>query len=102
MLLNILLANTVSDFSAVFFPTLRIILVSLMALSSVVVIVLTFMQLDNNNDVGNVITGNRESYYSHNKGSNKQGRLTRWIIILGVLIAVCIVAFYLTYLGNTI
>ena len=101
-MLNFLLADTVSDFSAWFFPTLRIVLVVFMTLCAIAVIVLTFMQLDNNNDVGNVVTGNRESYYSHNKGSNKQGRLTRWIIICGVIIAVCILAFFLSYLGNTI
>ncbi len=101
-MLNLLLDQPISDFSAWFFPTARIILVVLMSLCAIAVIILTFMQLDNNSDVGNVITGNRESYYSQNKGNNKQGRLTKWIIVCGIVIAVSIILFFLTYLGNTI
>lgn len=94
----LLASEPVSDFAAAFFPIFRIVVVACIALATIITIVAVFMQLSNNSGQGNVITGNRESYYAQNKGSNRQGRITRLIIICVSLIAVFSILYFLSFI----
>ena len=94
----LLASEPVSDFAAAFFPIFRIVLVGVIALASLITIVAVFMQLSDNSGQGNVITGNRESYYAKNKNSNQQGRVTKLIIICVSLIAVFSILYFLSFI----
>lgn len=78
------------------FPVLERICLVLLALLAIVLIVLVFMQITGGGDAGNVITGNKESYYSQNKSGSREGRITRLIyIFVGVIALLCVIYFIL-------
>ncbi len=71
----------------------RICLVTL-AILALVLIVLVFMQITGGGDTNNVITGNKDSYYSQNKSGSREGRITRLVyIVLGLIALFCVLYF---------
>ena len=87
---------TVPQWISSSFPILERICIVLLAILALVLIVLVFMQITGSDDSGNVITGNKESYYSQNKSGSREGRITRLIwIMLGITAAICIIYFIL-------
>lgn len=78
------------------FPVIRTIIMFLLAFFALALIVLVFMQIGTGSETNNVITGNTGSYYAQNKGSSKQGRITKLVYIcLGVIAVLCIIYFIL-------
>ena len=81
-----------------------IILFSLLIFIAAVVMIVTILLQQSDAEGGtNVITGIKDSYYSQNKGMNREGRLKKLTIILAVFIAVAVVAFFVLseiYGGN--
>ncbi len=76
------------------FPVFERICLVVLALLSLVLVVLVFMQITGESDSGNVITGNQDSYYSQNKGGSREGRITRLIyIVLGLIALFCVLYF---------
>ena len=68
----------------------------IIALLALVLIVLVFMQITGGGETSNVITGNKDSYYSQNKSGSREGRITKLIYIcLGVIAFLSIVYFIL-------
>ena len=59
----------------------------LLAILALVLIVLVFMQITGGSETNNVITGNKDSYYSQNKSGSREGRITRLVYICLGLIA---------------
>ena len=84
----------VSGGVATFLTTLRSIVLILAALASIVIIVAVLCQPSNPDGGRNVITGTNDSYYAQNKGSTKEGRLKKLIIICAIVILVLTIAFY--------
>lgn len=90
MLNQLLVARWISSS----FPVFRTIMLVCLTIVALILIMLVFMQIGNGSNTNNVITGNSDSYYSQNKGSSREGRITRWIYIcLGIIAVLCILYF---------
>jgi len=60
------------------------------------------MQITGGSETNNVITGNKDSYYSQNKSGSREGRITRLVYISLALIAFfTIVYFVLTLIKDS-
>ena len=84
----------VSGSTATLLTTIRSIVLILTAIAAIVIIVAVLIQPSNPDGGRNVITGTNDSYYAQNKGSTKEGRLKKLIVISSVLILVLTIAFY--------
>ena len=94
--MNLLLANTVSTGVITTLQVFERICLVLIALLALVLIVLVFMQITGGGETNNVITGNKDSYYSQNKSGSREGRITKLIYIaLGVIAVLSVVYFIL-------
>ena len=81
-----LFLNTVPTWISNTFPVFERICLVIVALLAFVLIVLVFMQITGGGESNNVITGNKDSYYSQNKSGSREGRITKLIYIcLGVI-----------------
>lgn len=80
--------------TATLLTTLRSIVLILTAIAAIVIIVAVLVQPSNPDGGRNVITGTNDSYYAQNKGSTKEGRLKKLIIICSIAILVLTIAFY--------
>ncbi|MBE7076670.1 MAG: hypothetical protein E7374_02130 [Clostridiales bacterium] len=88
--------GTVPRWAEVSFPVFERICLVILALLSLVLIVLVFMQITGGSETNNVITGNKDSYYSQNKSGSREGRITRLVYIcLGLVAFFAIVYFML-------
>ncbi len=90
-----------SDFITTFFPILRIVLVSLIFISAVVLIFSVLLQSEDASGGTNVISGARESYYAENKGDSRDGRLKKLTIIASIIIAVSSLLYFISLLINS-
>ena len=78
------------------FPVFERICLVILSILCLALVVLVFMQITGGSETNNVITGNRDSYYSHNKSGSREGRITRLIYIcLGVIAVFSIIYFVL-------
>ncbi len=93
--MSLFLADTIPNWMSTSFPIIARICLVLIALFCLLLIVLVFMQITGGNDANNVITGNKDSYYSHNKAGSREGRITRLIYISLAIIAVLTIAYYI-------
>ena len=84
----------VSVETARWLTSIRSIVLILTAIASIVIIVSVLCQPSNPDGGRNVITGTNDSYYAQNRGSTKEGRLKRLIIICSIVILVLTIAFY--------
>lgn len=66
-----------------------------MGIASIALTVAVLIQPSNPDGGRNVITGTNDSYYAQNKGSTKEGRLKRIIIICSIIILVLTIAFFI-------
>lgn len=78
-------------------PVIRYIILSLLAILALATVVLVFMQIGQGGNSTNVVTGNTDSYYSHNKGGSREGRITKLIYICIGLIVLLSVLFFITF-----
>ena len=84
------------------FPIIQIILLSLIAISSIIVIIAVLKKPSNPESGTNSITGISDSYYMQNKSSTKEGRLQKLIIIaMSCIIALTIIYFILEAVLNS-
>ena len=82
-----LFLGTVPTWISNTFPVFERICLVILALLALVLIVCVFMQITGGSETSNAITGNQDSYYSHNKSGSREGRITRLIYITIGLIA---------------
>lgn len=87
----------VSQFISDWFPIFQIILVSVMGLASLVMIIAILVQPAQLPEGQNAITGTSESYYAKNRSANSEGRMKRLTVICSIIIAICAVAYFITY-----
>ena len=95
--MNLLLANkTVSTGLTTTLQVFERICLVLIALLALILIVLVFMQITGGGETNNVLTGNKDSYYSQNKSGSREGRITKLIYIcLGIIALLSVVYFIL-------
>lgn len=80
------------------FPTIRIVLMCIIAAGAVAMIIVTLMQSARGETGANVITGaSNDSYYSQNKGESKDEILRRVTIGLAVAIAACVIIYLVLF-----
>ena len=77
------------------FPVFERICLVLLAIFSLVLIVLVFMQITGGSETSNAITGNQDSYYAQNKSGSREGRITRLVYICLGLIAVFSILYFI-------
>lgn len=98
MLFGLLLETTYPQWMTASFPIIRIVLMCLVALSAIICLII-IMSMESNPDGGlNAISGVTESFYAKNKGTTKEGRLKKAIIISGISLAVFTILYFVTYL----
>ena len=90
-----------SDFITTFFPIFRIVLVSLIFISAIILILSVLLQSEDASGGTNVISGARESYYSENKGDSRDGRLKKLTIITSIIISISSLLYFISLLINS-
>ena len=86
--------GTVPQWISKSFPVFQRICLVVLALLCLVLVVCVFMQITGGGEANNVITGNKDSYYSQNKSGSREGRITRIIYICLGLIALFSVLYF--------
>ncbi|MFA6860166.1 MAG: preprotein translocase subunit SecG [Clostridia bacterium] len=94
----LILADRVPEWVSTSFPIIRTIMICIMTVCAVFLIITVLMQSNTSGGGTNVISGTQESYYSQNKGSNREGRLKKITIITTSIIAVSTIIFALMQL----
>lgn len=89
-----LILGTVPSWITNSFPVFERICLVILAILAVALVVLVFMQITGGGEAGNAITGNKDSYYSHNKSGSREGRITRLVYICLGLIAFFSVLYF--------
>jgi len=94
MFLNRLIA-TLPNWVTTSFPVIRVVFSIILAILALTMIVIVLVQ-EGGNSGTNVISGVRESFYSQNKNSTKEGRLKRIMIIAGIAFVVITILYFIT------
>ncbi len=75
-------------------PIVKYVLLAFIGLAAIAIIVLVLMQPSNSQGGINAITGATETYYSHNKGATKEGRMKRATMWLAIAVAIATVLYF--------
>ena len=86
--------GTVPQWISKSFPVFERICLVVLALLCLALVVCVFMQITGGSEANNVITGNKDSYYSQNKSGSREGRITRIVYICLGLIALFSVLYF--------
>ena len=93
------LLSAASDFSAAVVPVARWVFIGLIFVCSLIIIGATLFQSSSEDNNATAISGGQqESYYSQNKGESKDGKLNRATIVSSIIIAVCTVLYFVSWL----
>jgi len=96
--MNLLLSsNTMSTGLTTTLQVFERICLVIIALLALVLVVLVFMQITGGGETNNVITGNKDSYYSQNKSGLREGRITKLVYICLGLIAVFSIIYFILH-----
>ena len=98
-MLNLLLetTKTYAPWLETTIVVLRSAFIILMLLASITIVIICLATESNAETGSNVITGNTyESFYAQNKGSTREGRLKRLLIISSIVVGVCAILFFVT------
>jgi len=102
MLTKFLSAKSMPVWMETSFPIIQIILLSLIALSSVLIIIAVLKKPSNPESGTNAITGISDTYYMHNKANTKEGRLQKLIIVsMSCIFAFTVIYFILQLIMNS-
>lgn len=74
----------------------KIVLIALIAVCAIAIIVLVLCQKGNSGGF-NALSGTTETYYAQNKGKTLEGRLKKWTIALGILIAAFTIIYFILW-----
>lgn len=100
MLFNMLGDTTMPDWLYNTLGVTRIVAIVLCAISALVIIGVV-MAMESNPDGGaNIVTGANDSFYSQNMSSTKEGRLKKVMIVFSIVLAVCAILYFLTFIGR--
>ncbi len=87
-------AGDLPNWVTTLFPILKIIFVSYIGLAAIAIAVLILLQPSNSQGGITGITGTTETYYSHNKGATKEGRMKRATMWLAISVVVVVILFF--------
>lgn len=76
------------------FPIVKLVLLFLIFICSISLVVAVMVQESEGGDSMNSITGIKETYFSRNKGLNREVRLRKATMALAIVIAVSTVIFF--------
>lgn len=83
------------EWVSVSFPIIKYILLGYIALAAIAITVLVLVQPSNSQGGINGITGsNTETYYSHNKGDTREGRMKKATMWLAISVAIATVLYF--------
>lgn len=77
------------------FPIIKFILLIITLICALALVVVVMMQDTEGGETTNSITGIKDTYYSQNSGANRAGRLKKLTVVLSVVIAISVVAFFI-------
>lgn len=99
--LSMLLENALqADWIVNSFPIIRIVLVAIMFISAIILIVMVILQSSTSSGGANAISGVQESYFNDNHGGTTEAKIKRTTIIMGSIIALCIILYFVSLLIN--
>ncbi len=75
-------------------PIVKYILLAFIGLAAIAITILVLMQPSNSHGGINAITGATETYYSHNKGATKEGRMKKATMWLAIAVAIATVLYF--------
>ncbi len=96
MFTDFLITSTLPNWVTSSFPVIQTILLIVIALSALTIILAILIQPSSPDKGSNAITGVTDSYYMKHKGSTKEGRLNKLIIICAVAIFVCTILYLIS------
>lgn len=96
--LKIFVASTVPDWVSDSFPTLRIVMLVLIALLSIALVITVLFQSSNdgNNNVDAITGGSTDTFYGKHRSQTLESILKRLTVILAIVIAVLAIIFFIT------
>jgi preprotein translocase subunit SecG len=80
--------------SSELYITLSIICLVLSIISAVFVIIVVIMQPGNSSGIG-AVTGSSETFYGKNKGKSLESKMKKLTVVAVVIMAVCMIVFYI-------
>ncbi len=90
-----LLGTGLPEWISVSFPIIRYVLLAYIGLAAIAITVLVLLQPSNSQGGINGITGsNVETYYAHNKGETREGRMKKATMWLAISVAIATVLFF--------
>ncbi len=92
-----LLNAPVSNWVSTTIPVVQTVLISLIAVLALAIIIAVLCQPSNPEQGMNVITGSNDSFYAKNKGSTREGRLNKLIIIASICILVFTILYFVSF-----
>ena len=97
--LNLLSNTVVAPWISDWFPRIRIGLAIVLGIFAIAMIILVLMQETGSGAMGSsILSGKRESFYSKNKGSSKEGRIKRAMLIIGIGFVVINIFYFLSFI----
>lgn len=78
------------------------VLMCIMALLSIAIIVVVLMQKSNQDDISSITGGSSDTYFNKNKEMSAEKRLKLATIIMGSILAVIAIVFFLIVPGKSI
>ncbi len=91
-----LLGTGLPEWISVSFPIIKYILLGYIGLAAIAITVLVLLQPSNSQGGINGITGsNVETYYAHNKGETREGRMKKATMWLAISVAIATVLFFI-------
>ncbi len=91
---NFLLADLAPNWVVNSFPVIKFVLLLFILVASVSLVVVVMMQQSEGGNTVNSITGLKDTYFSKNKGLNREVRLRKFTAWLSIFIAVATVIFF--------
>ena len=96
---SLLLGVQENDFWTDGLDIVRYVLFGIIIACAIVLVITTLLQANNSDNSLDAFTGaKQESYYSQNKGASRDVILKRITIAMAVVIAVCVLTFFITEL----
>ncbi len=94
-LLSILASSTVPAWVSASFPIIRYILLGYIGVAAIVITILVLLQPSNSQGGIQGVTSNTETYYAHNKGESREGRMKKATMWLAISVAVATVLYFI-------
>ena len=70
------------------------ILLAVLLLAAIFIVAVVTMQKSSDEGLSGTISGGSDTYYGKDKSMNKEKRLGKWTLIVGIVFAVAVVAVY--------